>query len=116
MVSQADKWGEDWEEDGGVFPVDLLPGGVGDPVPDPGLTWVSTCRELVLSPPLLAVAPSYQAIVWGGGERLLYREEVVQQDFVHLVGILSPSEGGEAGRGSAIGEPLVHPQGLAGGA
>ena len=32
MVSQADQRGKDLEEDGGVFPVDLLPGGVGDPV------------------------------------------------------------------------------------
>jgi len=32
VVSQADQWGENLEEDGGVFPVDLFPGGVGDPV------------------------------------------------------------------------------------
>ena len=36
MVSQAHKWREDVEEDGGVFPVDLLPGGVGDPVRSQG--------------------------------------------------------------------------------
>jgi len=32
VVSQADKRGKNLEEDGWVFPVDLLPGGVGDPV------------------------------------------------------------------------------------
>ena len=32
MVSQANQLGKNLEEDGGVFPVDLLPGEVGDPV------------------------------------------------------------------------------------
>ena len=48
----------------------------------------------------------------GGGEWLLLGEEVVHQDSVHLLGGLSPGEGGKAEWGPAIGKPLGRSQGL----
>jgi len=52
----------------------------------------------------------------GGAEWLLLGEQVVQQDFVHLLGGLSHWEGGEARRGPALIELLGRSQWLGGGA